>query len=114
MVSKTDVWKWVRKFGERVNVKPSRMVRRLIALDETCVKVNGLEYWVYAALDVDRNEILSMRVYPSRNALASEQFICEVLKYCDGKPTFIVDNAPWLKQSLEELGLPYNAEPFRR
>jgi transposase-like protein len=31
-----------------------------------CVKVNGLEYWAYAALDVDRNEILSMRVYPSK------------------------------------------------
>jgi len=46
-------------------------------------KVNG--YWVYAALDVDRNEIFSMRVYPSRNALAAEQFIREVLKYCDGK-----------------------------
>jgi len=46
------------------------MLRRLIALDETCVEVNG--YWVYAALDVDGNEILSMRVYPSRNALAAE------------------------------------------
>jgi putative transposase len=112
-VSKTAVWKWVRKFSEKVNVKPSRMVRRLIALDETCVKVNGLEYWVYAALDVDGNKIISMRVYPSRNALASEQFIREVLKYCEGKPTFIVDNAPWLKQALEELGLPYNAESFR-
>ena len=97
-----------------VNVKPSRVVRRLIALDETCVKVNGLEYWVYAAIDVDRNEILSMRVYPSRNTLASEQFIREALKYCDGKPMFIADNAPWLKQALEELGLPYNAESFRR
>jgi putative transposase len=89
------------------------LFRRLIALNETCVKVNGLEYWVYAALDVDRNEILSMRVYPSRNALAAEQFIREVLKYCDGKPTFIVDSAPWLRQALEELGLPYNAESFR-
>jgi putative transposase len=88
------------------------MFRRLIALDETCVKVNG--YWVYAALNVDGNEILSMRVYPSRNGLAAEQFIREVLNYCDGKPTFIVDNAPWLKQALEELGLPYNAESFRR
>jgi len=55
-----------------------------------------------------------MRVYPSRNALATEQFIREALKYCEGKPTFIVDNAPWLKQTLEELGLPYNAEPFRK
>jgi putative transposase len=112
-VSKTAVWKWVRKFSERVNVKPSRMFRRLIALDEACVKVNGLEYWVYAALDADGNEILSMRVYPSRNGLAAEQFICEVLKYCDGKPTFIVDNAPWLKQALEEMGLTYNTESFR-
>jgi putative transposase len=41
-------------------------------LDETCVKVNGLKYWVYAAIDVDRNEILSMRVFPSRNALTTK------------------------------------------
>ena len=62
-VSRTAIWKWVRKLSEKINIKPSRMSRRLIALDETCVKVNGLEYWVYAALDIDRNEILSMRVY---------------------------------------------------
>jgi putative transposase len=55
-----------------------------------------------------------MRVYQSRNALAAEQFIREVLKYCDGKPNFIVDSAPWLRQALEEPGLPYNAESFRR
>jgi transposase-like protein len=45
-VSKTAVWKWVRKIGEKININPSRMPRRLRALDETCVKVNGLEYWV--------------------------------------------------------------------
>jgi transposase-like protein len=54
-----------------------------------------------------------MRVYPLRNTLSTEQFINDVLKYCEGEPTFIVDNAPWLKQALEELGLPYNAESFR-
>jgi putative transposase len=54
-----------------------------------------------------------MRVYPSRNGLAAGQFIHEVLKYCDGKPTFIVDYAPWLKQALEELDLTYNTESFR-
>ena len=75
--------------------------------------INGLEYWVYAALDVDRNEILSMRVYPSRNLLATRQFIREVLNYCDGKPTFIIDNAPWLKKAIEELGLKYNTESFQ-
>jgi transposase-like protein len=52
-------------------------------LDEACIKVNGL---VGFMLDVNRNEIMSMRVYPSRNAL--EQLIREVLNYCDGKPKF--------------------------
>jgi putative transposase len=78
-VSKTAVWKWVKKFSEKINVKPSKMLRRLIALDETCIKVNGLEYWVYAAIDIDRNEILSMEVYPSRNMLVTELFISDVL-----------------------------------
>jgi transposase-like protein len=50
-------------------------------LDETCVKVNGLEYWVYAALDVDRNEI-----YEGLSSKYSyhQQFIDEVLNYCIG------------------------------
>jgi len=68
-VSKTAVWKWVRKLSEKICIEPPRIPRRLVALDETCVKVNGLEYWVYAAIDVDRNEVLSMRVFPSRNIL---------------------------------------------
>jgi putative transposase len=89
------------------------MHRRLIALDETCVKVNGLEYWVYAAIDVDRNEVLSMRTFPSRNVLATKLFIEDALKYCDGMRTFVVDSAPWLRSVLEELGLQYYLESFR-
>jgi len=42
-----QLWRWVRKF-RRISVNPSRIPRRVIVLDETCVKVNGLEYWVYA------------------------------------------------------------------
>jgi transposase-like protein len=45
--------------------------------------------------DVDRNEILSMRVYHQKYSY-HQQFIDEVLNYCIGKPAFIVDNAPWL------------------
>jgi len=113
-VFKTAVWRWVRELSEKICIEPPRIPRRLVALDETCVKVNGLEYWVYAAIDVDRNGILSMRVFPSRNVLATKLFIEEVLKYCDGTPTFAVDSAPWLTGVLKELGLRYNVESFRR
>jgi transposase-like protein len=89
------------------------MPRRLIALDETCVKANGSEYWVYTAIDVGRNEMISMMVFPSRNSLATNLFIEEVLKYCESNPTFVVDRAPWLIEALEEVRLRYGVESFR-
>jgi len=49
-----------------------------------------------------------MRVYPTRKILASESFFKGVLKYCEGEPEFIVDNAPWLKEALITLGLIYH------
>jgi putative transposase len=55
------------------------------------------------ALDVDRSELIFMRVYPTRNSLTSEPFFNGVLKYCEGKPEFIVDNAPWLRDSPQSL-----------
>jgi len=42
-----------------------------------------------------------MRVYPSRNVLVAKHFIHEVLNYCEGKPVFIIDNAPWLRRQLK-------------
>jgi transposase-like protein len=73
-----------------------------------------LEYWVYAAIDVDGNEVLSMRAFPSRDVLATKLFIEEALKCCDGTPTFAVDSAPWLTGVLKELSLKYNVESLRR
>lgn len=64
MVSKTAVWKWVVKLREKLQIASEKRARRFIAVDETCVNVNGEQYWVYSALDVDRNELISMRVYP--------------------------------------------------
>jgi hypothetical protein len=41
--------------------------RETIALDETIIKVNGRPFYLYAALDVERNELVWMRVYAARN-----------------------------------------------
>jgi transposase-like protein len=48
------------------------------------------------------------------NSLATKLFIKEVLKYCDGNPTFVVYRTPWLKEALEEMHLRYNVESFWR
>ena len=38
-----------------------------MAIAETIVKANRKRYYVYAAIDVDRNELILMRFYTSRN-----------------------------------------------
>ena len=85
-----------------------RKSRENIAIDETIVKAN--DDYVYVA--IKRNEIL-MRVYPSRNYLTTKLFITEVLKYCENKPKFIIDKAPWLIKALQSLDLEYEYQSFR-
>ncbi|CAD7771197.1 DDE domain protein [Candidatus Methanoperedenaceae archaeon GB50] len=88
--------------------------RYSIALDETVVKSNKKAYYVYSAVDVEKNELILMRVYTNRNYLVSRSFLKEVLKFCENKPRFIVDKAPWLIDALKSLDLEFEHQTFRR
>jgi len=93
-VSKTSVWNWIKKFEEKLPISSEKKQRNLVAIDETVVKANKKHYYVYAAIDVERNELILMRVYTTRNFLTTKSFIKEVLEYCENKPRFVVDKAP--------------------
>jgi transposase-like protein len=54
-----------------------------------------------------------MRVYTARNYLTARSFMKEVSNYCENKPNFVVDKAPWLKRALESLGLKFEHETSR-
>ncbi len=58
------------------------------------VKANKKRYYIYAAIDVERNEFILMGVYTTKNFLTTRSFIKEVLEYCENKPRFAVDKAP--------------------
>ena len=107
------VHKWIKKFEEKLPIVTERKPRKIIAIDEAVVKANGENYYVYAAIDVERNELILMKVYPLRNYLTTKLFISEVLKYCENKPKFVIDKAPWIIKALESLGLEYKHETFR-
>jgi transposase-like protein len=48
---------------------PSRRVRRLVAVDETVLKINGQTCYLWAAIDVDTNEIIGrIRVEGKRDS----------------------------------------------
>ncbi len=76
------------------------------------VKANKKRYYVYSAVDVERNELILMRVYTTGNWLVTRSFVKEVLKYCEGKPKFVVDKATWLKNALDGLNLEFECEGF--
>jgi len=104
----------VKKFEEKLPISTEKKRRNLIALDETVVKANRKRYYVFSAMDVERNEQILMRVYTARNYLTAKSFIKEVLKYCENKPKFIVDKAPWLIRAFESLSLEFEHEAFRK
>jgi putative transposase len=113
-VSKTAVWNWIKKFEEKLPISAERKQRKLVAVDETVVKARKKHYYVYSAVDVERNELVLMRVYTTRNYLITKSFIKEVLEYCENKPKFIIDKAPWLIDALKSLNLEFEHQTFRR
>ena len=94
-------------------ISMERKPRNLIALNETVVKANRERYYVFSAVDVERNELILMRVYTTRNYLTAKFFVKEVLNYCENKPKFVIDKASWLKRALESLRLEFEHETFR-
>ena len=112
-VSKSSIHRWIKKFEEKLPISSEKKPRNLIAIDETVVKANKKRYYVYSAVDVERNELILMKVYTARNWLVTRSFVKEVLKYCEGKPKFVIDRAPWMIEALKSLDLEFEHEGFR-
>ena len=108
--SRESVRIWVHRFSSLF--KPSKRVRRLVAVDETVLKINGLICYLWAAIDVDTNEILALYASRGRGIPNAIKFLKMVLRSCDGKPIVVVDRGPWYRWSLERLGMTYFHETF--
>jgi transposase-like protein len=67
---------------------------------------------LWAAIDVDTNEILAVYASRGRGLPNAIKFLKMVLRSCDGKPVIIVDRGPWYRWALERLGITYFHETF--
>jgi hypothetical protein len=81
---------------------PLQTVQKGEDVDETVLKVKGQTCYLWAAIDVDTNEILA--VYASRRGIPSA--IKKVLDSCEGKPFIVV------RWALDRLGITYFHETF--
>jgi putative transposase len=106
-VSHTAVWKWVKKLEEKIGISTEKKHRKLVEIDDVSIKLNGRKYYIYSAIDVEKNEIFLMRVYPTKITLTTKLFLAEVLRFCKKEPKFIVDKSSSLVKALKSLGLSY-------
>jgi putative transposase len=91
---------------------PERRRRRVIAVDETKLKLRGEQIYVWAAVDVRTKEVLACRVSWTRSILDAEAFLKKTLEACSNKPLILVDKGPWYPEALRCLGLRWRYQTF--
>ncbi len=114
-VGKSTVHYWIEKFKDVLEFSEKEKIRKLviarIAVDETVLKYNGRKCYLFAALDVERNKIIHLKVYLARNALTAYSFLREVLRMCEVEE-IILDKRPWYRDALQRLGVRFRHESF--
>jgi len=103
--------KWFRKLKDAFT-KPKRLRRRVVAVDETKLKLCGEQFFIWAAVDVKTKEVLACRVSWVRNMLHAEAFLRKVVETCTNKPLILVDKGPWYPEALRSLGLRWKHTTF--
>jgi transposase-like protein len=98
---------WVHRFSSLF--RPSRRVRRLVAIDETVLKVNSQICYLWAAIDVDTNEILAVYASKGRGIPSAIEFLRKVRKVldsCEGKPVIRIER--WFREVKNRTKRFYN------
>ena len=90
---------------------PEKKPRKLIAVDETKIKLENKQIFVWSARDAETGECLLIWASEPRS-FEAYVFLREVLKYCENKPEFVVDRGFWYLWALKRLGLKYRHETF--
>jgi len=101
--SRTAIHNWVQK----ADLQPtSDTVPNQIAVDETVIRVNGEQYWLYAAVNPATNEFLHVRLFQTLTTQLTLLFLRELReKQQVEQATFLVDGAHHLQTALTRLGL---------
>jgi putative transposase len=101
--SHTAIHDWVRKADLQYD---SDADPNQIAVNETVIRVDGERHWLYAAVDLESNQFLHVRLFQTRTTQLMLLFLRELReKQRLADVTFFVDGAHHLKNALDRLGL---------
>jgi transposase-like protein len=105
LISKSAIHRYVKKFQSKVRISIEAKERSMIAIDETCIKLNGRKCYLWEAVDIFTKELIALDVSRGRSSLDALLFLYKVKARCKGKlPIVLSDSAPWYKEALSRLG----------
>jgi putative transposase len=82
-----------------------------VALDETVIRINDQQFWLYAAADPDTNEPLHLQLFATTTTALTEIFLRELCQKHDiESAVFLVDGAQHLQTALARAPLRFQTE----
>ena len=82
-----------------------------VAVDETVIRLNGQQYWLYAAVDPETNELLHTQLEPTTTTVLAQTFLATVREKHDvDDSVFLVDGASSLQTACSRHGLDFRYE----
>jgi len=70
------------------------------------IRINDQQYWLYAAVNPDTNELLHVRLFSTTTTALTEIFLRELRQKHDvDDALFLVDAAPHLESAVHRAGL---------
>ncbi|WP_096391572.1 IS6 family transposase [Halopenitus persicus] len=106
--SRKAVHDWVQKADLQLDggANPEQ-----VAVDESVIRINDQQYWLYAAVDPSTNHFLHIRLFSTYTTAVTEIFLRELREKHDVDDTlFLVDDADWLQTALQRHGLDFRYE----
>ena len=82
-----------------------------VAVDETVIRLNNEQYWLYAAVDPETNELLHTTLEPTTNSVIAHAFFTELHEKHDVEDAvFLIDGSHSLKDACHRHGLDFRYE----
>ncbi|QCS44556.1 IS6 family transposase [Natrinema versiforme] len=106
--SRKAVHDWVQKadLQPTTDANPNH-----VALDETVIRIDDHQYWLYAAVDPETNRILHIRLFSTTTTALTERFLRELIEKHDVEnAVFLVDGAQHLQTALRRHRLRFRYE----
>ncbi|UHH26681.1 IS6 family transposase [Halobacterium noricense] len=106
--ARSTVHNWVHK----ADLQPeSGRTPDHVAVDETVIRLNNEQYWLYAAVDPDTNKLLHTKLEPTRTNVIARSFFAKLREKHDvDDAVVLVDGAPTLKDACNRHGLRFQYE----